>query len=670
MSGVQPRWLLPVTSLASALAVSARSVITGGELLHGDLLQHFLPNLGLMQGRIPVVETPAHNPFTACGMPYWADIQNQVLHPPTWIFSVLPPVSAMVVYLALMAALACAGMGLALQRLGLDVVASCCGGLAWALSSWLMGHHIHPTFVAVAAWMPWVAWSGAGLLQGVSPRRHLGALAASVALAITAGSLDMLVLMAPGVLAMWTMVPRRGGTVRDLGVGALLGIGLATPAWLPTVLWLPHSVRDLLVEASTRVFALDVTSLFRLLVPEALGEPHGAHGGHPLAWEQSTSVALLGWVGFPVVWRRQRRVAVTWLVLALLGLMLALAPELPLTRVPSRFALLLVLGSVVIGASAVHEATRAPLNSTNHMLWLLITLILLVTCYRVVGLEQVEAQAAAARGTAVAAVITLGLGVGLLLWSQGRNVGAVLLVVASLGEGAYAAWTSQRTHPAGTYASLLRAAEGMRGRVMVTSSRVALLNLGPVLGAEVARGYNPLLPRRTWDLFGTLEGNPDATRPGAINYAVTDPYHERWRALGVGSVVDAAGAPVPAGWNVVWRDGFVQVAHAPWEVAQATVTNGTVTTERVGLDQLRLHVEGAGGTLRTIHPALPGLEVRLDDKVANVRDDPLVSLDVPASSHDVTLTWSVPGRSVGFLVAASSLLLLLGLLRRARGVVA
>ncbi|MEW5850582.1 MAG: hypothetical protein AB2A00_17485 [Myxococcota bacterium] len=671
--------------MGAAIAAVAHPVLTGGELLDSDLLRYFLPTLGLMEGRIPVVEVPSVNPYVAGGNPYWADLQTLVLYPPAWLFSVAPAPRALLLYLALHAGVACWGAARMLRVLGLSLTACCAGGLTWGLTPWIIQHQVHPTFVAVAAWTPWIGERIRRIMSSERPWDHAPALCLLFAAVVAAASPDMILLVALpiAVLLVWDADQRGVAFVsrRVLCIFTCAGVALAltAPMWIPALRWVPQTIRPMMVTAGVRPYPLLPSAMLRMLAPGMLGNPLSEYSGPGPGGEEETFPGLLGLLALPLLTQLPRRVALWGGVLLAAGYLLGFTSSevAGVNRVPSRFAVVSIFGATLLGAALVETAQRSASSALKQRLalWALVLVLSQVTLWRAVEHVTRGSELFAAHSVWATVVAVVLAAAGVWLATERRRAGSLLILVAIFTHGAHNAWLQQDVSPAGTYARPGAAAPAMReagGRMLDAQPATALVNYGSAWRVPTVRGFS-LVPRATWDIVAQLDGHPNPAADGAsaLVLAAKNPYSSAWEQLGVGSVLDMAGRPVPPDWKVAWRDDIFQVATPPWASWDARYSGGQVTAVERSEEGVRVSVAGPGGPVILAMWLEHGLELTVDGHAAPWERTPLglLQVDVAPGEHQVLMTWSVPGLAAGTYAFAmgAAVWLLLVIARRRRG---
>lgn len=130
-----------------------------------------------------------------------------------------------------------------------------------------------------------------------------------------------------------------------------------------------------------------------------------------------------------------------------------------------------------------------------------------------------------------------------------------------------------------------------------------------------------------------------------------------------------ADVPLPVGWQVAERTAVATVLRREAALPRpggrlSAGPPGTVVVDDVAAprtEQVRIG-GGPGGTLTFARLAWPGYTARLDGVEVPFRQGPagLLTVDVPAGAHDLTLAWSPPGLALGVACALLGAALALG----------
>jgi hypothetical protein len=154
-------WLL----LAALLLLIFHRVLFGEVLFWGLPAQQFVPwrdyAIELLRGG----NLPLWHPFNGGGAPLLANYQSALLYPPTWLTYVLPIAPTFTVLALLHLWWGGVGMGAFAARLGVPPLGQAVTMLAFGLGGALVARaHTYPMIFA-AAWLPWLLWAAANLLQ-------------------------------------------------------------------------------------------------------------------------------------------------------------------------------------------------------------------------------------------------------------------------------------------------------------------------------------------------------------------------------------------------------------------------------------------------------------------------------------------------------------------------
>ncbi|MEK7834172.1 MAG: hypothetical protein AAB401_24000, partial [Acidobacteriota bacterium] len=111
----------------------------------------------ILVGRmIAAGELPLWNPYIFAGMPLLASIQPGALYPPTWLFAVLSPQTAMNVLVLTTYHLALFGTYLFARRIGCNRVGAMISAVTFSFGGYMLAHLGHTNRINAAAWLPWI----------------------------------------------------------------------------------------------------------------------------------------------------------------------------------------------------------------------------------------------------------------------------------------------------------------------------------------------------------------------------------------------------------------------------------------------------------------------------------------------------------------------------------
>lgn len=179
--------------LAEVLLFFRRVLFSRGFIIPYDLPGYHLPLAYYAARSLGAGELPLWDPFTYCGLPFYANLQAQVFYPPAWIFfglANLLGLDALQRLLTWQVALHvfAGGVGayLLLRRLRLDWAAALFGGTVFQLGGYFTSQTQHLGAICGAAWLPF-AWLCVLELCERPGWRWTAALAVILALSILAG---------------------------------------------------------------------------------------------------------------------------------------------------------------------------------------------------------------------------------------------------------------------------------------------------------------------------------------------------------------------------------------------------------------------------------------------------------------------------------------------------
>jgi hypothetical protein len=104
-------------------------------------------------------ELPLWNPYIFAGMPLLASIQPGALYPPTWLFAVLSPQTAMNVLVITTYHLTLVGTYLYSRRIGCHRIGAVIAAITFAFGGYMVAHLGHTNRINAAAWLPWILLS-------------------------------------------------------------------------------------------------------------------------------------------------------------------------------------------------------------------------------------------------------------------------------------------------------------------------------------------------------------------------------------------------------------------------------------------------------------------------------------------------------------------------------
>lgn len=381
---------LPAVLMFAAVVIAItllgfhRVALSGLIFGKGDAFHYFTPLWAARDAALRSFDLPMWTDQVFMGVPLLADSQLGTFYPLNWLTVWLPAWDALKVSVLIHVAWAAAGaLVLARRALGLPVVPALVAAITFALGGYVGAHAEQINQLQGIAWMPWAAACFLPPASGAQTRggRIVALWVLSGVLALIALTGHTQTLFITGVmLGVLALVPRGEAGVRGVaagiglrvaGLAAASGVALALAAvqLLPTLELTGLSNRSGGFSAlAAMAFSWNPNLAARGLLPSLDGQVFGEY------------VAYLGVFGTGLaVWgalygRRARR---PWLILALVGVVLALGlhtpvywalAELPgfnLFRVPARWLAFVALGGAMLaglGADALLYRTAAKPN--------------------------------------------------------------------------------------------------------------------------------------------------------------------------------------------------------------------------------------------------------------------------------------------------------------------
>jgi hypothetical protein len=295
-------------------------VVFGGRVFYwGVPLMQFYPWQHIAVETWRAGEAPLWNSLAGNGAPLAANLQTAAFYPLNFLYLLLPTESAMSYTAALHVILAGLFMFAYARTMGLRPFAALIAAIAFQLSGFFISRLVYFSITAAFPWIVAWLWRAERAMQ--SSRVRDGAwLALAIGLGLLAGhaqtALQGLVLLAVYVLYR-SLIARREGerrmrSVIVIGVGVLIGLGLAAVQLLPAAE---------LTRQSQRTGGLDYTfamshsywpwRLLTLFAPDLFGNPgYGNFWGYDNYWENAAYIGVLP-IGLAAMavkeWWRARR---------------------------------------------------------------------------------------------------------------------------------------------------------------------------------------------------------------------------------------------------------------------------------------------------------------------------------------------------------------------------
>jgi hypothetical protein len=311
-----PLWMGPLVLLAPVW-------LAGKAMFWGTPSLQFVPWWYSAWEMLRSGHLPLWNPQAGMGAPLLANYQVGLFYPPNWFYFLLAALGglpAMAWGQAIMVALhlGWAGIGMArlARRLGLGRSAQTVSGLAFGLSTYLVGRAAFLSVMSAVAWLPWILLYSREIARPGMKRRDGLALVICATFQLLAGHAQTTwytFLLAAVWTAVWgwlftgrireNELPASPGSravaaLRGLAkLGALLSWAFALTAvqLLPTAEYLLQSQRAAAVTYQTAMtYSTWPWRLLGLLAPGLFGSPaQGDFWGYASFWEDAVYIGLL-----------------------------------------------------------------------------------------------------------------------------------------------------------------------------------------------------------------------------------------------------------------------------------------------------------------------------------------------------------------------------------------
>jgi hypothetical protein len=242
LPGVSRHTLVSVCGLGLLAAFVFRGPLLGsGVFFERDIHMMWFGQVESLVRSVAQSSWPVWDPWIGFGRPLWANPNNQVLYPPTWLNLLMRPWTYYVLFVVLHSLFSAVGLFALARRLGVSHGGAFLSAAVWtATGPWLSLVSVW-NHLSGAAWIPWallaadaaLASSGVGhaLLWGVA-----------LAAPLLAGSPDLFVMI---VLCgtLWALLrlerplrraPGNRRIARSWLIALLFALGLAAGQWIPS----------------------------------------------------------------------------------------------------------------------------------------------------------------------------------------------------------------------------------------------------------------------------------------------------------------------------------------------------------------------------------------------------------------------------------------------------
>jgi hypothetical protein len=343
-SRLGPLWPYAVLTGIPAAVFVLPDLFGGHLLMTGDNVQQNYPLHVLVGSMVRHGQLPFWNPYLFSGTPLLAGFNAGAFYPLAGLFVILPDRAAWIATEVILFSLIGVGMYMFLRALALSTAACVLAAVTFVGSGVVLGQANHVDMTEGFASIPFMLlavlyivrdgrwrWSvllglgGALVIFGGAPEAMLDEALLILAYAAMSAGLDR---------ARWWRVLTRGGA------GAALALALAAVQWLPGITAIANSQRSGLGSTFASSGSFPPTYGLLSLVPYLYGG--FGHLGEAMFFstynlpEVEIYMGILPVIAVLSLWRRRwpsrlaARERITWYVVGLIGILLALGPHTPL----------------------------------------------------------------------------------------------------------------------------------------------------------------------------------------------------------------------------------------------------------------------------------------------------------------------------------------------------
>jgi hypothetical protein len=371
-------------------------LLQGRALFWGTAGLQFVPWWAEAWRQLQMGSLPLWNSLNGMGAPLLANYQTAFFYPPNWILLGLAaiwgtPGIAWGYTLLAMLHLTWAGWGMAvlLRRLGVGPLAQVTGGLAFALSGYVVSRLGFFSMVWVTAWMPWIIRYADEINNPAGNQRRLivqPQLIICLGLQYLAGHAQ-LAWYSTILMCGWVLIGclgrkesrRLGWVVASLAITGLAAVLIAAIQMFPTVEYLSQSQRATEYGyEDAMVYSFWPWRLITWAAPDFFGNPgSGNYWGYATYWEDAAYIGMLplifalsttGWFSKKNAGRGKGKfIGALW---GLVGISILLAlgkntpifpllyryiPTFALFQAPARYLIWAVFGLCILSAFGINQ---------------------------------------------------------------------------------------------------------------------------------------------------------------------------------------------------------------------------------------------------------------------------------------------------------------------------
>ncbi|MCS7253392.1 MAG: hypothetical protein RMK18_03435 [Armatimonadota bacterium] len=279
------------------LLLPLRDAFGGKFLFYGDIILQFIPWREFTARTLASGYIPLWNPYAYCGMPFLANGQSALFYPFNWLV-IFIPAHVLITFGAVIHTLLCGWFTYALLTyLGCSPVASSIGALAYAMSSFVIGHVQFPSLHYTVSWFPAMLLA-TEILVRQSSFTSSALLALVLAISSLCGHAQLWALCTVFVI-LWGCLrsvkthPIAGTLNRTslMAASLIIACTLTCAQWLPQFELLQRSAHINVPFEEATLLSIPIWQLPNLFIPNLFGHPaKGFYWGVGNYWDVAIHV--------------------------------------------------------------------------------------------------------------------------------------------------------------------------------------------------------------------------------------------------------------------------------------------------------------------------------------------------------------------------------------------
>ncbi|MEK6222262.1 MAG: YfhO family protein, partial [Chloroflexota bacterium] len=301
----------PLILVLAAPFIMLRDLLLPGKAMFwGTPMLQFVPWWTQAWRTLQIGQIPLWNPMVGMGAPLLANYQSGLFYPPNWSYFLLAAIAdipGIAVGMGWMTAFhfAFAGWGMVMlvRRLGWPVLSQTVAGLAFGLSSYLIGRAQFLAMLSSLAWLPWVMLAAYNLIFSLNKKKATAKLALVIGMQLLAGHAQIswyTLILAAAWMIYWALQVYGWQEIYkpliNFAIAAGWGGALAAVQLFPTAEYLIQSQRASAVELNfATTYSFWPWRIITTFFPDLFGSPAtGDFWGYATYWEDALYIGVLG----------------------------------------------------------------------------------------------------------------------------------------------------------------------------------------------------------------------------------------------------------------------------------------------------------------------------------------------------------------------------------------